>query len=254
MTCCYKTSSLQAFIPIPELCGNVAKVKSTFFSAFTLPTISQPSDAGAAASTEPPHIYVHFEDRHPERSQWYDINSVYAVNFINFNKKIRTFSVHAIYQLFAQMLSRPDNTVPNWQKVRAVHLNMKVSCFFSARTNIFFVPSESEPSKVGYKSHPNSLWWEQSSSGEHNNCFRRMDLSLRNDMYSPQAPAGCGRYFTANSGNISSLNWKDGTYLKWEPLHSLNTFHNLFNPRNSNIASCIKPDLGACAIQYNLKG
>ena len=26
------------------------------------------------------------------------------------------------------MLSRPDNTVPNWQKVRAVHLNMKVGC------------------------------------------------------------------------------------------------------------------------------
>ena len=26
------------------------------------------------------------------------------------------------------MLSRPDNTVPNWQKVRAVHLNIKVGC------------------------------------------------------------------------------------------------------------------------------
>ena len=42
-----------------------------------------------------------------------------------------------------------------------------------------------------------------------------------------QAPAGCGQYFTARSGNISSLNWKDGTYLKWISLHSLNTFHNL---------------------------
>ena len=147
MTYCYKTSSLQAFIPIPELCGNVAKVKSTFFSAFTLPTISQPSDAGAAASTEPPHIYVHFEDRHPERSQWYDINSVYAVNFINFNKKIRTFSVHAIYQLFAQMLSRPDNTVPNWQKVRAVHLNMKVSCFSSTNQHFFLSPQNRNQAK-----------------------------------------------------------------------------------------------------------
>ena len=130
------------------------------------------------------------------------------------------------YQPFAHMLSRSDNTVPNWQKVRAVHLNMKVSCFFSTNQG-FFVSSESEPSKVGYKSHPNSLWWEQSSSGEHNNCFRRMDLSLGNDMYSLQAPSGCGQYFTASSGNISSLNWNDGTYQKWIPPHSLNTFHNL---------------------------
>jgi len=134
----------EAFIPIPELCGNVAK----------------PSDAGAAASTEPPHIYVHFEDRHPER---------------------------------------PDNTVPNWQKVRAVHLNMK---------------------------NRNQAKWD----------IRVTQIPCDGSNLL-QAPAGCGQYFTARSGNISSLNWKDGTYLK-----------------NANIASCIKPDLGACAIQYNLKG
>ena len=34
MTCCYKTSSLQAFIPIPELCGNVAKVRNAISSIY----------------------------------------------------------------------------------------------------------------------------------------------------------------------------------------------------------------------------
>ena len=36
----FKTSALQAFIPIPELCGNVAKVKSTFFSIYATDRIS----------------------------------------------------------------------------------------------------------------------------------------------------------------------------------------------------------------------
>ena len=156
MTCCYKTSSLQAFIPIPELCGNVAKVKSTFFQHLHyLQFFSPPMLVQLRARSRPTFMSIL---RIAIQKGLNDMmtSTLYALNLINSNKKLRTFSVHARYQLFAQMLSRPDNTVPNWQKVRAVHLNMKVSCFFSTNQG-FFVSSESEPSKVGYKSHPNSL-------------------------------------------------------------------------------------------------
>lgn len=93
---------------------------------------------------------------------------------------------------------RPDATAPNSSPLRTVTLNMKAR--HSARWNI------------------------------------RID-QVDCDGGDLQAPAGCGQYFTEPSGNISSLNWRDGTYLK-----------------NVNLASCIKPDLGACAIQYMING
>ena len=70
-------------------------------------------------------------------------STLYALNLINSNKKLRTFS----YQLFAQIFSRPDNTVPNWQKVRAVHLNMKVSCFFQHEPIFFSSPQNRNQAK-----------------------------------------------------------------------------------------------------------
>jgi len=131
----------QAFIPVSEFCGRVAET---------------PVDP---TRTDLPHIYVHVEDRHPER---------------------------------------PDATAPNSSPLRTVTLNMKAR--HSARWNI------------------------------------RVD-QIDCDGGDLQAPAGCGQYFTEPIGNISSLNWRDGTYLK-----------------NVNLASCLKPDLGACAIQYTING
>lgn len=51
-----------------------------------------------------------------------------------------------------------------------------------------------------------------------------------------QAPPGCAQYHTQTSGNISSLYWRDGSY-----------------PRNLHLASCIRPDFSACAIQYKVE-
>ena len=53
------------------------------------------------------------------------------------------------------MFSRPDNTVPNWQKVRAVHLNMKVGCVslknqcfvYPTRTDVFLSPQNRNQAK-----------------------------------------------------------------------------------------------------------
>jgi len=95
-------------------------------------------------------------------------------------------------------LERPDATAPNSSPLRTVTLNMKAQR--SSRWNIRVDQIDCNGGKL-------------------------------------QAPAGCGQYFTETSGNISSLNWKDGTYLK-----------------NMNLASCIKPDLEACAIQYTING
>jgi len=131
----------QAFIPVSEFCGRVAET----------PVDPTRSDL--------PHIYVHVDDRHPERS---------------------------------------DATAPNSSPLRTVTLNMKAR--HSAKWNI------------------------------------RVD-QIDCDGGDLQAPAGCGQYFTEPSGNISSLNWRDGTYLK-----------------DKNVASCIKPDLEACAIQYTING
>ncbi|XP_023337168.1 uncharacterized protein LOC111708127 [Eurytemora carolleeae] len=51
-----------------------------------------------------------------------------------------------------------------------------------------------------------------------------------------QAPMGCSQYYNMNSGNISSLNIKDGQY-----------------PQNLRWSSCIKRDPMACAVEYNLR-
>jgi len=131
----------QAFIPVSELCGRVADT---------------PADP---TNTNLPHLYVHVDDRHPER---------------------------------------PDATAPNSSPLRTVTLNVKARA--SARWNIRVEQIDCDGGEL-------------------------------------QAPAGCGQYFTESSGNISSLNWKDGTYYK-----------------DMNLATCIKSDLGACAVQYTING
>ena len=106
----FKTSSLQAFIPIPELCGNVAKVKSTFFHHLRYLQFFSPLMLVQLRAQSRPTFMSILRIAIQKGSQRY------------------ITSTPDTYQQFAQMLSRPDNTVPNWQKVRAVHLNMKVGC------------------------------------------------------------------------------------------------------------------------------
>ena len=130
------------------------------------------------------------------------------------------------YQQPAQMLSRPDNTVPNWQKVRAVHLNMKVGCV--SYTNQCFLSPPQNRNQAKWDIRVTQIPCDGSNLLQVNIkiVFEDWNYSFKLTC-NLQAPAGCGQYFTARSGNISSLNWKDGTYLKWISLHSLNTFHNL---------------------------
>lgn len=51
-----------------------------------------------------------------------------------------------------------------------------------------------------------------------------------------QAPTGCAQYYNTNAGNITSLNFQDGSYRK-----------------DLSMAACIKRDPTACGIEYTLK-
>lgn len=51
-----------------------------------------------------------------------------------------------------------------------------------------------------------------------------------------QAPSGCSQYYNTGSGNITSLNVVDNSYLK-----------------NTKISACILTDTSACAIRYNIR-
>ena len=147
----FKTSALQAFIPIPELCGNVAKVKSPFFSSFVTYSFSALRCWCSCEHRAAPHLCPFWGSPSRKVVLWYNINSAYA-------RYLSTTCTNVIQarQYCSQLAKSARSTPQHEGRLCFLHESM-----------FFVASSESEPSKVGYKSYSNTLWWEQSSSGEH---------------------------------------------------------------------------------------
>ena len=133
----------------------------------------------------------------------------------------------------SQLSFRPDATAPNSSPLRTVTLNMKVVsnhewiCIFWSRLGTVqggtleltrltvMVVTCRCYLHFGYPEISNKqlsiflllVWpWDFQQCS-----FFTPDIFL---ITYDQAPAGCGQYFTEPISNISSLNWRDGTYLK----------------------------------------